>query len=179
MKVTVKRLLLSWLTVFSFQSFAADVPCQASCPNGGEFFVDLQARCMCIKGHDCFKINIGKSGPNMTTGGVGKTHPAEGSKYQTKSGPGNTGYDNDAIATGIQGNDAVGKWIHKAGGCIADGSQVTKGCIAVPCDKWPAIKQEMGQSVVVCGSTTSGTSGTYMKGYGGGESDYEGGQGNR
>jgi hypothetical protein len=131
---------------------------------------------MCLSTGECFKIDIGKNGPNMTNGGQGKTHPAEGAKYQTTSGPGTTGYDKDAIATGIQGNDAVGKWIHKTRGCTQGGNMATKGCIGVPCDVWPLVKKEMGQNIVICGSTSHGDGGQgsdHMSGRNSGESDEE------
>lgn len=111
---------------------------------------------MCVSSGECFKIDIGKSGPNMTTSGVGKTHPAHGAKYQTIEVPkeGTVMYDKDAIATGIAGNDGVGKWIHKTRGCAQGGNTATKGCIGVPCDVWPLVKKEMGQNVTICGSSS-------------------------
>lgn len=139
--------------------------CQASCPGGGNVVVDLKARCMKLSSGKTIPIDIGKDGPNMTVGGQGKLHKADGAKYQTKPYA-TRGYDNDAIATGIQGNDAVGKWIHKTRGCQASGRQVTKGCIAISCKDWPEVKKELtgsgpgngeaGNTITICGSTNDG-----------------------
>lgn len=158
-----------FINVIYLSSASAMVACQASCP-GSKFIVDLQARCMCLPSGECFKIDIGKSGPNMTTGGMGKTHEAKGAKYQTTGGPGSTGYDKDAIATGIQANDAVGKWIHKTRRCSQGGNTATKGCIGVPCDVWPLVKKQMGQNISICGSTNNG-GGEHMSGHMSSESD--------
>lgn len=134
----------------------AEISCRSTCPGAAKFFVNLQDRCMCLSSGECFKIDIGKSGPSMTTSGIGKTHPAHGAKYQTIEAPpeGTVMYDKDAIATGIPGNDSVGKWIHKTQGCAQGGNTATKGCIAVPCDVWPLVKKEMGQPITICGSSS-------------------------
>jgi hypothetical protein len=118
--------------------------------------VNLSARCMCIDGKDCFLISIGSAGPNMTTSGSGTMGSANGAKYQTKSGPGVASYDNDALSMGIGPNDSVGKWIHKTRNCSPGGSASTLGCIAVPCDKWLAVKAQKGKALSVCGSGALG-----------------------
>lgn len=154
--ISIHFMLLLLLSLFGGESARAE--CSSTC-NGtsASVTVDLQNKCMCIKGK-CFLISIGKNGPSMTTGGAGKLGEAKGAKYQTKPGPGSTGYDNDAIAMGIPSNDAVGKWIHKTRGCSPGGSNATKGCIAVPCEHWPDVKKEMGEPLMVCGG--SGGSGS-------------------
>jgi hypothetical protein len=158
---------------FGFAGSASE--CQTSCTQSGAVQVDLAKRCMCIKTgsiDSCFKISIGKNGPSMTTEGRGKMHPAEGAKYQTKPGNGSTVYDNDAIAMGIPGNDSRGKWIHKTRNCSPGGGLSTKGCVAVPCDKWPVVKHAFLEKneVVVCGGGNS-ERGVSPPQYGG-ESDY-------
>lgn len=110
---------------------------------------------MCLPSKQCFMVNIGRGGPQMTNGGPGNLGDAKGGKYQTHDGPGTTGYDNDALSTGIAANDAVGIWIHKARGCNANGGEVTKGCIAVPCARWPEIKSYKGSSISICGGGSS------------------------
>ena len=133
--------------------------CTANC-NGGDVTVDLAAECMCLGQGKCFKVAIGKDGPTMTTSGNGTIGDANGAKYQTTQGPGTTGYDRDALAMGIPGNDAVGKWIHKTSGCGPGGGRQTLGCIAVPCDKWPDVKAMKGKSISVCGGNQdNGTTG--------------------
>lgn len=131
--------------LFSF-SAQAQVPatesCEMRCANQSPIKIDVAAQCMCVDGK-CFKVGIGKNGPQMTYSGVGKlkaTPPGEKYKtYPTDS----TGYDNDAVAMGIDGNDGVGKWIHKPENCVPAEPYGTKGCIAVPCDQWPLVKQAM------------------------------------
>lgn len=137
----------------------AQAQCSSTCQANASVTVDLNAKCMCVKGK-CFLIDIGKNGPSMTAGGGGQLGPAKGAKYQTKSGPGTTSYDNDAIAMGIPSNDAVGKWIHKTRGCSQGGRNATKGCIAVPCDKWPEVKQQMGEPLMVCGGSSGSGKGS-------------------
>lgn len=125
--------------------------------------MNLMNKCLCIKeGNKCFKIDIGSAGPRMTTSGSGKMHKAEGAKFQTKSGPGTDGYDNDAIATGIGANDKVGKWIHKTRSPNGGGS--TLGCIGVPWKHWKDVKKaagmdsggQSGKSISVCGGGAEG-----------------------
>lgn len=157
--------------VLSSAIASAECSMSANCGFNVAVSVDLNSKCMCVKGN-CFLINIGKNGPSMTTGGSGQLKEAKGAKYQTKPGPGSTSYDNDAISTGIPGNDNVGKWIHKTQGCSPGGSNATKGCIAVPCDKWPEVKQQMGQPLMICG----GSSGPGSSGGGGGGSKGRGGK---
>lgn len=127
--------------------------CTANC-EGGDMVVDLEAACMCLNGNNCFHIAIGKDGPTMTTSGNGTIGDANGAKYKTTSGPGTTSYDRDALAMGIPGNDKVGKWIHKTSGCGPvsgkENARQTLGCIAVPCDKWPEVKQMKGKKISVC-----------------------------
>lgn len=159
-----KLLSIAFILLFSQIAFG-ECSMSANCGFNVAVSVDLNSKCMCVKGN-CFLIGIGKNGPSMTTGGAGQLKEAKGAKYQTKPGPGTTGYDNDAISTGIPGNDNVGKWIHKTRGCSAGGTNSTKGCIAVPCDKWPEVKQQMGQSLMICG----GSSGPGSGGHGGGSS---------
>jgi hypothetical protein len=145
--------------------------------------VNLKEKCLCIRpspaeiglgsAPKCFLINIGLMGPDMTHSGIGKPHPANGAKYQTKPGAGNNEYDKDAIAMGISENDAVGKWIHKTRGCNdIGGRQATKGYIAVPCKHWMDVKAALLPEVVdgqntepppsfaVCGSNAKGTTNT-------------------
>lgn len=139
--------------------------CQASCGQGSDIEVNLQARCMCLKGGECFKIDIGKNGPSMTTSGTGVLKGAAGAKFSTKKGAGTNSYDNDAISTGISQNDAVGKWIHKTQARTTTGRNSTKGCIGVPLDKWTLVKKAAGlenasgpndkgtgKRITVCGS---------------------------
>jgi len=159
---------------YGLNSFAQSASCQASCPGSG-IVVELKAggeSCMCLPGGTCFKVNIGKGGPQMTAGGGGTLSDARGGKYQTHAGPGTTGYDNDALSTGIAANDAVGIWIHKARGCVANGSEVTKGCIAVPCALWPEIKSHKGSSISICGGGSG--KGEHMSGFMSGETDDSG-----
>jgi len=107
---------------------------------------------MCIDGGDCFLIDTGRGGPEQTQSGSANTHDAHGGSYQTYPGPGSTSYDHDAIATGLPANDTVGKWIHKTERCAPGGRNATLGCIAVPCNKWPEVKQQKGKRVFICGS---------------------------
>lgn len=155
-------LLISLMMISSVA--AAECSMTANCGSNVAVSVDLNSKCMCVKGN-CFLISIGRNGPSMTAGGGGQLKEAKGAKYQTKPGPGTTGYDNDAIAMGIPSNDNVGKWIHKTQGCSAGGANATKGCIAVPCEKWPEVKAQMGQPLMVCG----GSSGSGSGGGGGGK----------
>lgn len=142
------------ISVFSLLMvpFAKANTCTASCPGEGDVEVNLQDKCMCL-GDECFEISIGRNGPEMTASGTGVLAEAEGAKYSTKPGPGSTGYDKDAIRMGIPSNDGVGKWIHKTQGCSPGGGENTKGCIAVPCDRWPEVKAKMGGVLKVCGSS--------------------------
>lgn len=129
---------------------------------------DLEAQCMCI-GNDCFEISIGKYGPKMTRNGTGIIGNAQGLRYRTKQGPGSTVWDNDALRMGIPQNDSGsgvkhitngGKWIHKTGQdkngkCIEPTTYTTLGCIGVPCDQWPKLKNAFGASFSVCGGAAS------------------------
>jgi hypothetical protein len=141
--------------------------CSAQCNNAkpAGITVNLATKCMCVDGKNCFLINIGTGGPNMTTSGNGKLGDANGAKYQTKPGA-STSYDNDALAMGIGPNDSAGKWIHKTRNCSPGGSAATLGCIAVPCDKWPEVKKQKGKDLTVCGSGATGGTGS---GSGGGD----------
>jgi hypothetical protein len=129
---------------------------------------------MCVDGKNCFLISIGTGGPNMTASGSGKLGDANGAKYQTKpdkqaepdKNTKKVEWDNDALAMGIGPNDAVGKWIHKTRNCAPGGVNVTEGCIAVPCDKWPEVKKQKGKDLTVCGSGATGGTGS---GSGGGD----------
>lgn len=137
--------------------------CSAKCPGTTGVSVDLAEQCMCLSGGEgCFEIGIGAQGPSQTSSGTGKMHEAQGEKYQTKMGVDtSTRYDKDAIATGIPGNDSVGKWIHKPRNCAPAKSYGTKGCIAVDCENWPLIKKEfqMGSSITICNGGSGGGGG--------------------
>ncbi len=134
------------------------------CEGDGDVQVDLQRGCMCYTAaggseKKCFGVGIGKDGPDMTTGGKGTIHQAQGAKYQTKSAP-NSGIDNDALATGIGPNDAVGKWLHKPSNCapIKGGERISLGCIVVPCDQWVGLRNAVQAGdrgkIDICGSKT-------------------------
>lgn len=158
-------------------SRAQNTECRASCNGEGAVQVDLEQKCMCIDKTNCFKVSIGKDGPKMTTQGHGKLGKAEGKKYSTKSSS-SSGYDNDAIDMGIPENTEVGKWIHKTSDCGPGGNNSTKGCIAVPCEHWKAVKEEMGEDIDICGGgapASRGGSGGSGGGSGGGN-DRNGGQ---
>lgn len=90
------RLFSIILILLSFEQAFAECSMTNNCGFNVAVSVDLNSKCMCVKGN-CFLIDIGKNGPSMTTGGAGQLKKAEGAKYQTKPGPGSTGYDNDAI----------------------------------------------------------------------------------
>lgn len=126
---------------------------QVTCNGNAAVKVDLGSKCACIK-DECFKVAIGKNGPTQTHAGHGRIRKAQGAKYQTTPGPGTTSYDKDALDMGIQENTAVGKWLHKPQGCGSvegnNGLQ-TKGCIAIPCDMWPKLKEQIGEELEVCG----------------------------
>lgn len=160
----------SWLLAllfFSLPSWSAQ-SCNAGC-NGGDVQINLVARCMCYAPGKCIRISIGRAGPMMTSSGSGVTKPAHGAKFKThtsgngKITRGGTDYDNDAIAMGIPANDSVGKWIHKTPRCAPGGGAVTKGCVAVPCDVWPDVKEALldengkGKRLVVCGGAAPGS----------------------
>ncbi|MGH1468111.1 MAG: hypothetical protein ACRBBP_04410 [Bdellovibrionales bacterium] len=126
--------------------------------------VDVSARCMCIK-DECFPVSIGSGGPSWThngtsvlgpTGGIfDRNRRGAGGIYETKSTTTNS-YDNDAIAMGIPGNDAVGKWFHKPANCVHPSRYATAGCVAVPCEHWANLKSNVGTEVTVCGGRGRG-----------------------
>lgn len=155
-----KSFVLKSVSIFILSFFAASLAhaqaedgCQAKCSGDGEVKVDLENKCMCLSDQHCFMISIGKDGPKMTTQGHGRLGPAKGKKYQTKS-TSSTDYDNDAMDTGIPENTAVGKWIHKTSACGPGGGQETLGCVAVPCEKWKDVKEEMGKTLDICGGNS-------------------------
>lgn len=138
--------------------------CEASCPGAAsdKVVVDVAGMCMCVGEDDCFKVDIGKDGPQMTDEGApdDKLEGCQGGKYQAKDRP-NNGYDNDCLKMGIPGNDGVGKWIHKTSACHPGGNRATLGCIAVPCEHWTDLveKAKGKMSLVVCnGGKNGGTS---------------------
>lgn len=137
--------------VFGAVAMAQD-ECKVSCAGSYSVKVDLDSKCMCIAGGKCFLINIGADGPRMTTQGPGKLCEAPGTLYQTKTET-STAFDNDAIGMGIPENMSTGKWIHKTADCERGGQNATAGCIAVPCENWPAIKEQLklGGTLSVCG----------------------------
>lgn len=127
--------------------------CRVSCGGNSTVKVDVTAHCMCISGVECFKVDIGKRGPGMTTDGTGVIGGnVRGARYQTLpwSQTKNGVHDQDALSMGIPGNDAVGKWIHKTRGCTPGGQNRTLGCIGVPCNHWTQIKSQIGKSLQVC-----------------------------
>lgn len=164
MKVTV-------LVMALFATAYAWADCRTSCSGDGEVQVDLAAKCMCIGKDSCFEVNIGKDGPKMTTQGHGKIGDARGDTYSTKS-TSSTGYDRDALDTGIPENTEVGKWIHKTSACGPGGQNATAGCIAVPCEHWPEVKAQKGKTLDVCG-------GNAPMSRNGGSGDSGGGSGQR
>lgn len=92
----------------------------------------------------------------MTTSGTGKiTDDVAGAKYQSIPGSQSTGYDKDAMKTGIEANSAVGKWIHKTRNCKPGGTPSTLGCIGVPCNQWPLMKKQANKTMVICGSSAA------------------------
>lgn len=99
-------------------------------------------------------LSLGKEG-TYTTGGTGELHDANGAKYQTKKdGKCNSeSKDEDAIATGIAENDAVGKWIHKVNSTPGNG---TRGCIGLLPKDFCLLKEEYtkkkGLKIKVCNS---------------------------
>lgn len=150
--------LLGLILSFSVNAGTDTDACQTRCAGQSPVKIDVARQCMCV-GNKCFKVGIGHDGSMMTKSGTGKLGPTPpGEKYQTFSTD-STGYDKDAIAMGIPGNDSVGKWIHKPANCVNAETYSTKGCIAVPCDLWPLLKQAMREQaeLTVC----NGNSGSY------------------
>lgn len=148
-------LLLALTTQYALPAYA-DGDCTSSCgSSAGQISVDIAAHCMCVdaKENKCFKIDTGGAA-HPTYNGSGNLHDAEGAKYQTKKGVATADYDNDAIATGIAGNDHAGMWIHKAGD--EGGNDTTLGCMGVPVDHWKDVKEAYNNKevtkVTVCGS---------------------------
>ncbi|MCC6137426.1 MAG: hypothetical protein IT287_02250 [Bdellovibrionaceae bacterium] len=126
----------------AYAQFPATESCVMRCANQSPVKIDVAAQCMCVD-DKCFKVGIGKNGPQMTYSGVGKLKPTPpGEKYKTYPTD-SIAYDNDGIAMGIDGNDVDGKWLHKPANCVPAEPYGTKGCIAVPCDMWPLLKQAM------------------------------------
>lgn len=131
--------------------------CETRCAGNSPVQVDVAGQCMCV-GNKCFKVGIGHDGSMMTTSGVGKLKPTPpGEKYATHPSD-STGYDNDAVAMGINANDVVGKWLHKPANCVNAETYRTKGCIAVPCDVWPMVKKAMREEseLTVCNGRGKG-----------------------
>lgn len=131
--------------------------CQVRCSGNAPVKIDVAGQCMCVEDR-CFKVGIGWDGASMTDSGNGKLHPTPpGEKYQTFPTD-STAYDKDAIAMGIPGNDATGKWIHKPANCVNAETYHTKGCIAVPCDIWPILKNAMRKEadLTVCNGYSGG-----------------------
>lgn len=138
--------------------------CSVGCTGSGTVKVDVTAHCMCISGVECFKVDIGKHGPAMTTEGTGTIGGhVRGARYQTLpwSQTKNGVHDQDALSMGIPANDGLGKWIHKTRGCTPGGQDRTLGCIGVPCDHWTQIKSQIGKSLEVC----NGGGKTYRRRY--------------
>lgn len=160
------------LLMAPLKSWAQNAECRASCNGNGAVQVDLEQKCMCINKDNCFKVNIGSEGPSMTTQGHGKLGEAKGEKYHTLPNA-SSGYDEDAIDTGIPENTAVGKWIHKTQGCGPGGNNATKGCIAVPCEHWKDVKEQMGKDLDVCGGNAPMSRGGSSRGSGSGGGDPE------
>ncbi len=170
-KIALLILFMSIGAAAHAQQNGGSVECKTMCPGGGaDVIVNLAAKCMCLNKTNCFKVSIGKNGPTMTSNGTGKLGDAKGARYQTKAST-STSYDNDALAMGIPGNDKFGKWIHKTRNCAPAGNNSTKGCVAVPCDKWPEIKQMKGKTIKVCGggSPSHGGLSSGKSGSGGGQ----------
>lgn len=152
-------------------SFSAPMTgsCRTSCNSSqGTIQVDVRERCMCISGSKCFRIDIGMGySGSETTNGVGKmaanVNLGGGGRYQSKPYA-STSYDNDAISMGIFANTKHGKWIHKSNteGCGPGGARSTAGCIGVPCQYWPEVKQlgKQGATVQVCNGSDYETSKT-------------------
>lgn len=131
--------------------------CQTRCSGLSPIKIDVAGQCMCIE-DKCFKVGIGSDGSMMTSSGVGQLKPTPpGEKYATHPND-STDYDNDAVAMGIHANDSVGKWIHKPANCVNAETYATKGCIAVPCDVWPLVKQAMRdeKELTVCHGRSGG-----------------------
>lgn len=134
-------------------------PCETNCRSSkGYIQIDVEARCMCISGSSCFKVDIGAPGLK-TSNGLGIMGRADGTKYNTKSYTNTSSFDYDAISMGIESNAAYGKWIHKARDCRGGGQQTT-GCIGVPCERWNEVKSLglAGKSVQVCNGVDYPTS---------------------
>jgi len=140
--------------------------------SGSQVQIDLAGQCMCV-GSTCFEVAIGKYGPNQTRNGTGRIGRASGSAYSTTRAT-TTTWSTDAVSMGIPQNDSGtsasganlpvttgGKWIHKVGvdsngRCIDPPTRYrTQGCIGVPCQSWPLVKNAMGQSLTVCGGAST------------------------
>lgn len=136
--------------LLSLSVFADSDSCSTSCSGSKDVNIDVGGQCMCI-GQKCFKVGIGAQGAGMTSNGFGVLGEAKGELYQSKASD-STSYDNDAVAMGIFANDKTGKWIHKPANCVNAESYRTAGCIAVPCENWPLIKQAMKdkKTLAVC-----------------------------
>lgn len=118
--------------------------------------VDIATKCMCI-GRECFKVGTAPVAWKTTVNGtshLGLTSGVfdrVGGRYRTRSNT-TTAYDDDALAMGIPGNDSpIGKWFHKPAGCQNAETYPTIGCVAVPCNKWPLLKSQIGAEVTICG----------------------------
>ncbi|KYG65973.1 hypothetical protein AZI86_02580 [Bdellovibrio bacteriovorus] len=136
--------------------------CETSCRSSKGFIqVDIAARCMCISGSSCFKVDVGMPGLK-TSNGLGIMGRANGTKYSTKSYTNTKSFDYDAISMGIASNTEYGKWIHKARDCQGGGQQ-TWACIGVPCNKWDEVKSLglSGKSIQVCNGVDYPTSKDY------------------
>jgi hypothetical protein len=177
LKIFCVSITFSFLFLLApLKSWAQNSECKASCNGNGAVQVDLEQKCMCINKDNCFKVNIGNDGPSMTTQGHGKLGKAEGAKYSTLPNT-SSDYDKDAIDMGIPENTAVGKWIHKTQGCGPGGNNATLGCIAVPCEHWKDVKEQMGKDLDVCGGDAPmSRGGGSSSGGGDAESTRSGGQ---
>ncbi len=162
------QLLFALTVLFQVQAEPNSTPtdtnaCTPSCGGNAYIQIDVRAQCMCI-GEKCFKVGIGYDGASMTTSGHGKikkTPPGE--KYQTHENRYSTEYDDDALAMDIPENDTRGKWLHKPRDCAKAETYSTEGCIAVPCDMWPLLKQvyqqtddESKKELTVCNGRSRG-----------------------
>lgn len=127
--------------------------CAISCGEGSAVTVDLANSCMCIGENNCFMVGIGRVGRRQVWDGHGilkKVEAAKGRRFATTN-ESTTFWNHDALATGTS-NDGPGKWVHKQPRCDSKRiGPVSLGCVEVPCDEWPKVKEEIGKEITICG----------------------------
>jgi hypothetical protein len=129
-----------------------------SCHSSSAVTVDVEAQRMCIlvkpyqNKYKCFPIARGPS-PKCTWNGTDTIGTHMGAKYETlqPTKSGTQYYDRDGMTMTARNKGDGGKILHKITDCEDDIQLRTRGCIAIPCDKWPLVKAQFNKRITVCG----------------------------